>query len=157
MRVLLGFLLIIFFTATSSAQVQRRATVAVVGLPNGELPNSVRDTLIQRKKDLEKNRLPYNGMPNAIAIRPLPLVYLGNNGKGLDMYSSPVDNMGIVMPDSTFSSNMPFEKPGNASVMIVPGNRLNELLEAQKKRDSLFMPPKPQYIPKQKKQFRPLF
>jgi hypothetical protein len=152
MRLLLAFFLIICCTAALPAQVRWRLAGKVAGVPNGDLPAAVRDTLIQRKKDLEKNQLPYNGMPNAITTKPLPLLYLGNNGRGLDMYSSPVDNMGILMPDSTFNSNLP-----NAAVMVIPGIRLSELQEAQKKRDSLFMPAKPQYLPRQNKPFRPLF
>jgi len=51
-----------------------------------------------------------NEMPNAFTARQrqyLKPVYRNNNGKGLDVYESPLDNMAIVKPDSTFYSTMP--------------------------------------------------
>lgn len=61
-------------------------------------------------------KLPYNGMPNAIQYAPLPPVYKGNNGKGFDIYGSRVDNMPLLIPDSTNRGGMP-----NA-IRPVPGN-----------------------------------
>ncbi len=37
----------------------------------------------------------------------LQLVYEGNNRSGFDIYRSAPDNIGVLNPDSTFSSNMP--------------------------------------------------
>lgn len=45
-------------------------------------------------------------MPNAMAVRPLPEVYLGNNGKGLNLYKSLIDGMPVAKPDSTFADPM---------------------------------------------------
>ncbi|MBG9377503.1 hypothetical protein I5907_14760 [Panacibacter sp. DH6] len=48
-----------------------------------------------------KHRAPLPGsMPNK-------MTYLGNNGKGFDIYQTPQDNMFILRPDSSFYSNMP--------------------------------------------------
>jgi hypothetical protein len=69
-------------------------------------------------------KLPYNGMPNAIQYAPLSPVYKGNNGKGFDIYGSRVDNMPVLMPDSTNRGGMPNAfrpAPGNnGGVRITP-------------------------------------
>lgn len=57
-------------------------------------------------KNFDK-RLPYNGMPNMITVKPIPPVYKGNNAKGFDIYESPMDNMPILVPDSEFQTKMP--------------------------------------------------
>ena len=83
--------------------------------PTGIL-TPARDTLFPKK-------LPYNGMPNAIQYAPLPPVYMGNNGKGFDIYGSRIDNMPMLIPDSTNRGGMPnaFRPvPGNGSVRIIP-------------------------------------
>ena len=38
---------------------------------------------------------------------PKRLNYFGNNLQGFDTYQTPYDNMYILKPDSTFTSNMP--------------------------------------------------
>ncbi len=69
------------------------------------------DTTIQRFKDEgKKNQVPNYGMPNAIQVKPQPNIYKGNNGQGFDIYESPLDNMAILKPDSSFASNMPSPK-----------------------------------------------
>jgi len=123
----------------SAAVAQQKNTISITSFP------SIRDTVILTPKD--KNQLPYNGMPNAVITKPLPPAYIGNNGKGFDMYESRVDNMGILKPDNSFASNMPVAKmqkennlalsPGNT----IPRNKLNDLLEKIRKSDSLFMKP----------------
>jgi hypothetical protein len=55
---------------------------------------------------IPKQRLPYEGMPNAIINKPQPDSYVGNNGKGSDIYKSHLDNMPVLKPDKSFSSNM---------------------------------------------------
>jgi hypothetical protein len=76
-----------------------------------------RDTVFPKK-------LPYNGMPNAIQYAPLTPVYKGNNGKGFDIYGSRVDNMPMLIPDSTNRGGMPnaFKPaPGNTgAIRIMP-------------------------------------
>ena len=56
---------------------------------------------------IDKDILPYNGMPNAIRRKTPPDVYVGNNGQGQDIYRSQLDNMPILKADSTFQSGMP--------------------------------------------------
>lgn len=66
------------------------------------------DTTIRKfREQLERNRLPYNGMPNAITQKYPPDIYIGNNGMGQDIYRAQLDNMPILKPDSSFSSSMP--------------------------------------------------
>jgi hypothetical protein len=72
---------------------------------------TLKDTNITRQfEQLKREQLPNSGMPNAITIQPQPPVYLGNNGNGSDIYQSPIDNMPILMYDSSFASNMPVLK-----------------------------------------------
>jgi hypothetical protein len=141
MRLPLSVFLILCLAATSSAQKKS-------GLTYASLP-SLKDTVIlKQKEELKKNQLPYNGIPNAITTKPLPLVFLGNNNKGFDMYQSPVDNMGILKPDNSFASNMPvakMETENNISSVpdfSIPPNITDELFEKPKQRNSLFTNPK---------------
>ncbi len=64
-----------------------------------------KDTFPQNK-NFDK-RLPYQGIPNVITVKPIPPVYKGNNQHGFDIYESPIDNMSILRPDSGFQSVMP--------------------------------------------------
>lgn len=64
-----------------------------------------KDTFPQNKS-FDK-RLPYQGIPNVITVKPIPPVYQGNNQHGFDIYESPIDNMPIIRPDSGFQSAMP--------------------------------------------------
>lgn len=159
MRRLLLFSMILSFAGTVAAQIQRRSILTVVHNSNSDLPVALRDTLIQRKEDMKKNWLPYNGMPNAITTKPLPEIYLGNNERGLDLYSSPLDNMGIVKPDSSFGSdNMLVEKKGSRGVIVIPGTSMRKLHEWQKRSDSMFQKPsQPRYLPNLKKLSGPIF
>ncbi|WP_153795875.1 hypothetical protein [Foetidibacter luteolus] len=64
-----------------------------------------------------------NEMPNAFTARQrryLTPVYRYNNGKGLDVYESPLDNMPVVKPDSTFYSPMP---AGRYKIIVQQPNR----------------------------------
>jgi hypothetical protein len=64
---------------------------------------SLTDTMI-----LPKQRAPFSdNMPNAFTGKFQQDVYVGNNGNGLDIYRSPIDNMPVVKPDKNFTSNMP--------------------------------------------------
>ena len=110
--------------------------------------SSIQDTNILKLKDyFKKNQLPYNGIPNAIITKPLPPVYLGNNGMGSDIYASGIDHMPMLMPDSDFASKMPVarltdeNKTNMPPAYTLPGNRLKELIEKQKNRDSFFRKP----------------
>jgi len=48
----------------------------------------------------------YNNLSLAGSM-PKRLNYVGNNLQGFDTYQTPYDNMYILKPDSTFTSNMP--------------------------------------------------
>ncbi|CAN5459228.1 hypothetical protein BH10BAC2_BH10BAC2_25750 [soil metagenome] len=48
----------------------------------------------------------YGTIPLAGSM-PRKLSYIGNNQQGFDIYQTPQDNMCILKPDATFSSNMP--------------------------------------------------
>lgn len=137
MKISLLSLLIVCFTDTLSAQ--NNYTIHVTPLLSGE------DTVIQKlKDDLKRNQLPYNGIPNSITTLPMPPVFLGNNGKGFDMYESRVDNMAILKPDNSFTSKMPVAGKITAHItpaFTIPRNKLDDVLEKIKNSDSLFMKP----------------
>ncbi len=44
---------------------------------------------------------------NSVVKIPLTSTYAGNNGKGADIYNMQPYNMPCLVPDKTFSSNMP--------------------------------------------------
>jgi hypothetical protein len=46
-------------------------------------------------------------IPDIVAINVPDPVYQFNNHQGFDVYKSPFDGMPIIMPDKSFSSNMP--------------------------------------------------
>lgn len=67
------------------------------------------------------NPLPFAKRDTSIQTMPVvgkikPPVYVFNNGKGFDVYQSPLDQMLIPEPDSTFQSNMRVKK----SYMVKP-------------------------------------
>ena len=102
---------------------------------------SIPDTVIQRyKEELRKNQTPNYGMPNAIQVKPQPNIYKGNNGQGMDIYESPIDNMTILKPDSGSGFNMPVlrftnpEKMVNPQTQSMPG--LKEYFEQKKQKDT---------------------
>jgi hypothetical protein len=69
---------------------------------------SSQDTNYKKLLDTpDRNRLPENGMPNAITHKLPPDIYVGNNGKGQDIYRSQLDNMGILKPDSSSAGYIP--------------------------------------------------
>ena len=136
-------ILLVCMVSTAFSQVRLNETIKPAG------PVSLlKDTTIKELLDYRnKNLLPDNGMPNAIRTKPLPPVYLGNNNKGFDMYESRVDRMPMLVPDSINAASIPLSKPADGNMTnsfpgyIIPRDKLNELLEKQKKSDSLFMKP----------------
>ena len=139
MRTLFTLLLLGGFTSAGFSQI---SYPIVVNPGNRSIP----DTVIQRyKEEPRKSQVPNYGMPNAIQVKPLPNIYKGNNGQGLDIYESPVDNMAILKPDSSSGFNMPVlkfsapEKTVNTPTLNTPG--LKEYFEQKKQKDSLI--PKP--------------
>lgn len=142
MRIHLITLLVVGMSSNAFSQITDNPFIRPI------LPiSSLQDTNIIKLKDyLKKSQLPYNGMPNAITTKPLPPVYKGNNGKGFDIYESKVDNMPMLVPDSSNTYHMPGSKmtekgSGIAPAYTLPRDLLNELQERQKAKDSLFMKP----------------
>lgn len=139
MRTLLTLLLLGSIFSSGFSQV----SYSIVTSPQ---TRSIPDTIIRRYQDeLKKNRVPDFGIPNAILVKPSPPVYRGNNGQGFDIYDSPIDNMSILKPDSSFASNMPVgkfvspENAVNAPRLNIPG--LKEYIEQKKQKDSVSSKP----------------
>ncbi len=61
------------------------------------------------KNWLDSLKASYNNspMPNAITQKLPEPKLIGNNGKGHDIYILQMDNMPMIKPDSTYTSNMP--------------------------------------------------
>jgi hypothetical protein len=83
---------------SQSDRTEKNALLRVVAKP---------DTLLPESRNLQRNRIPKNGMPNVFTVKPLPPVYKGNNGQGFDIYESRVDGMPTLVPDSSFVNTMP--------------------------------------------------
>ena len=62
------------------------------------------------REQLFQNNQPYAYRMPVAGAMPKKFVYVGNNGKGFDLYQTMQDNMYILRPDSTFLSNMPVIK-----------------------------------------------
>jgi len=65
-----------------------------------------KDFVDSLRNELRKRYAPYDKMLLAGSM-PKRLNYVGNNLQGFDIYQTPYDNMYILKPDSTFTSNMP--------------------------------------------------
>ncbi len=61
-------------------------------------------------------------MPNALAGMVQKQVFIGNNGRGFDIYVDQLDNMWVAKPDNSFYSAMP------TGLKKVPNALLQELL-----------------------------
>ncbi len=88
----------------------------ILGSPGVIYPDSA---IAKFKEQRQKQRLPYNGIPNALTQKPAPDRYIGNNGKGQDIYQSQLDNMPILKPDSSFYSTMP-RRPSLKPATVIP-------------------------------------
>jgi len=86
-------------------------------------------------------------MPNAFTQKSLPPVYLGNNNMGFDIYESMVDNMPLLVPDSSNAASLTTaitiegDNKNRSRFYKLPRDKFDELLEKQKSRNSLFMKP----------------
>ena len=143
MRILFSFLLIAGTAYTAFSQVKSETVSKPI-----VSSTILQDTNTLKLKDyLNKNQLPYNGMPNAFTQKSLPPVYLGNNDKGFDIYESKVDNMPMLVPDSSNAASLTTAitiEGGNKNrsrFYNLPRDKFDEFLEKQKSRDSLFMKP----------------
>lgn len=77
---------------------------------------------ISRLRDLlSRNPVPKNSMPNAITTNPSPPVFLSNNGNGFAIYVSTIDHMSILIPDSSYTTQMPV---ANLFIENTPLNKL---------------------------------
>jgi len=68
------------------------------------------------------------GNKSLAGAMPRHLNYIGNNGNGFDIYQTPQDNMYILKPDASFTSNMPVAKIYDADTKPV------EMPNAQKEK-----------------------
>ncbi len=143
MRILFSFLLIAGIVSTTFSQVKSEtATTPIVSSA------ILQDTNTLKLRDyLNKNQLPYNGMPNVITQKSLPPAYHGNNNKGFDIYESRIDNMPMLVPDSSNAASLSLARTieetntTRSRFYKLPRNKFDEFLEKQKARDSLFMKP----------------
>ncbi len=95
------FLLAMGMAYGVSAQVDR-----VLALKPSKSNAFGKDTL----PNLGRNENLPGQMPNAFKGTMLPQVLVDNNGKGHDIYVSPIDQMPILKPDSNFVSHMPVQQ-----------------------------------------------
>ncbi len=141
MRILFSFLLIAGIVSTAFSQ--GKSKTAITPIVSSAI---LQDTNTLKLRDyLNKNQLPYNGMPNVITQKSLPSAYHGNNNKGFDIYESRVDNMPMLVPDSSNAASLSFSttieetNTTRSRFYKLPRNKFDELLEKQKARDSLFI------------------
>lgn len=95
MKIVSTITLLIFFIAVTASAQQPAFT-----LKSGTIPDS---TILYNYSRPHHN---IDNMPNAMPVKPLPEAYVGNNGKGQNIYKSLIDGMPILKPDSTFTDNM---------------------------------------------------
>ncbi len=62
---------------------------------------------------------------------PLTSTYEGNNGKAADIYAMQPYNMPCIVPDKTFTSNMPIAETGKSEDFVSPFKKSSK--EAEKK------------------------
>jgi hypothetical protein len=111
------FFFCILFTAKGFAQEPGAQTITGSGGKQNDSISRNKNIYFKSRPDtgIDKNILPYNGMPNAFVRKNPPDIYEGNNGQGQDIYRSQVDNMAILKPDSSFNSGM---FTGNFRILI---------------------------------------
>jgi hypothetical protein len=88
-------------------------------MPNDSLPPGIIEQL-KRKSSNGK-------MPNAVAVPGPADIYVGNNGRGQDIYRSQIDNMPILKPDSTFATQMPGSRTRAAKPNTSEAGRINKM------------------------------
>jgi hypothetical protein len=141
MKKMVTFLLCLILSGTTFSQM----SYPPIATPMPFATN-IQDTILQRRKmESQNNKMPYTGMPNSLT-NTLPPVYKGNNNRGFDLYESPLDQMPILIPDSTNVYKMPNKilkltekNEGAASTYHIPSFIIDEIEERRKWRDSLFM------------------
>lgn len=63
---------------------------------------------------------------------PLTSTYEGNNGKGADIYTMQPHNMPCIVPDKTFTSNMPIAETGKYEGLVSPFKKLRGEIKEKK-------------------------
>ncbi len=63
---------------------------------------------------------------------PLTGTYEGNNGKGADIYAMQPYNMPCIVPDKTFTSNMPVAETGKSEGVVSPFKKSPKETEEKK-------------------------
>ena len=100
------FLLILIYAAANTLNAQSSKPL-LIPLNDKPVPEWKKAYRLKQLRDSisgsyhrGQNTPPPGAMPNKMA-------YIGNNGKGFNIYQTPQDNMLILRPDSSFVSNMP--------------------------------------------------
>ena len=105
MRAQILLLAFLFTITLVKAQQPKIYTIPKDRFKDTALLNKLKDKdfVDSLRNELKKR---YNNLSLAGAM-PKRLNYVGNNLQGFDIYQTPYDNMYILKPDSTFTSNMP--------------------------------------------------
>lgn len=124
MKTLLCAMGLVMLYSAGSAQTNPTSIPKISVTGKSVLQPLIEKDTFPQNKSFDK-RLPYQGIPNVMTVKPIPPVYKGNNQQGFDIYESPIDNMSILRPDSGFQSAMP-----------------NPLAKAQRTGDSILTSPR---------------
>jgi len=105
MRAQILLLTFLFTISLVKAQQPKIYTIPKDRFKDTALLNKLKDKdfVDSLRNELRKR---YNNLSLAGSM-PKRLNYVGNNLQGFDTYQTPYDNMYILKPDSTFTSNMP--------------------------------------------------
>ena len=108
MRAQILLLAFLFTITLVKAQQPKIYTIPKDRFKDTALLNKLKDKdfVDSLRNELRKRYTPYDKMLLAGSM-PKRLNYFGNNLQGFDIYQTPYDNMYILKPDSTFTSNMP--------------------------------------------------
>lgn len=104
-------LAIVFILCSASAQVSNSTFPKGLKKPGSYYDKYRMLRLLHNNKLNMQNLLAKDSLPN---IDNMPITgnipapeFIGNNKKGFNVFTSPLDNMVIAKPDSSFTSNMP--------------------------------------------------
>ena len=92
----------------AKAQSPRIYAVPKNQLKDSAFMNRLKDkTFVDSLRNIMKYSNPFGKQIPLAGSMPRKFNYMGNNQQGFDIYQTPQDNMYILKPDSTFTSNMP--------------------------------------------------
>ena len=117
---MLLLLLFIFAVVFANAQTPKTFTIPDQKFGDTTLFKKFNDKpFIDSLRNALKLRNEFYGNRSLAGAMPKRFNYIGNNGKGFDIYQTPQDNMYILKPDSSFVSNMPVAKGYDAYTKAV--------------------------------------